>query len=186
MPCRYIVPALMAAAVSPLSAIDVGPGISIQGYVDTWLTVQDSDASDDTVIDFTGEAFAGISWQFEEKMTTDFWAYYANGTANLDTATFTWEVNDTVSIFGGHYVNVLGWEAAKAPYRYRFDRTILIGENFYGAAYNEGVGFFFSPTEESSLKVFVQDHVFGEGIITGDNPDTPEEEKDFVVFELMP
>ena len=67
-----------------------------------------------------------------------------------------------VSLYGGHYVNVLGWEAAKAPYRYRFDRTILIGNNFYGAAYNEGAGLFVTPQEGISLKFFVQDYVFGD------------------------
>ena len=61
MSCRYLAPALgLLAFTSTASAIDVGGGVTLNGYVDTWLTVLDADGADDISIDFTGEAFAGM------------------------------------------------------------------------------------------------------------------------------
>jgi hypothetical protein len=166
MRCRYLVPTLgLLTCVGSAAAVDLGAGVSLDAYVDTWLSITDVDDAEDVDIDFTAEAHTDISWAIGDSVTAEFHAFYNEGGASLETGIVSWAINDQFSVVMGQYINVLGWEAAHAPDRYRFDRSILVNNgslNFYGAATNQGVGIVAAASEMIVVQAYIQDNVFGE------------------------
>ena len=176
-----LVPALGAllAAPSAVEAVEVGD-LTIGGYVDTWLeitsydenapgldrddsgTITAAEQDDDQTIDFAAEIELQIGWSIGSDVHAqiDFEAYGDGGT-DLETATVTWDVSEGASIMMGEFVDWLGWEAADAPGRYRINRTVLVGGNFYGTKTVTGLGIIGSPSETMSYGIYVTDDVYG-------------------------
>lgn len=166
MRCRYLVPTLgLLSCMGSAAAVDIGGGVTLDAYVDTWLAISDVDDAEDVDIDFVADAHTGIAWAIGDAITADFHAYYTEGSVTLETAIVSWAINERFSLVMGQYINVLGWEAAHAPDRYRFDRSILVNDgslNFYGAATNQGVGIVAAASETITVQAYLQDNVFGE------------------------
>lgn len=162
---KTIVPALAAlcaGAPLSLSAIEV-EDLTIGGYVDAYFTYTDVDSADDPDLDFAGDVELQFSYAIgEDVVATAHLDFPGNGGAALETGIVTWAISDQVSLMMGQYINYLGWEAADAPARYLIGRSFLLPGNFYGAATNTGLGAFFEPADNLHLKVFLQDHVYGE------------------------
>ena len=167
-----LVPALGALLAAPtaVEAVEVGD-LTIGGFVDTWLEITSYDENapdlpapdDDQVIDFAAEVELQIGWSVgsdvHAQMDIEF--YGDGGEPDLETATVTWDVSESASLMMGEFVDWLGWEAADAPGRYRINRTVLIGGNFYGAKTVTGLGVMGSPSETFSYGVYVTDMVYG-------------------------
>lgn len=165
--------ALSATATAGLSAADVG-GLTIGGFVDTWLeivsygedaapAVDNNNEPDDLEVDFVAEVELQVGYKIGSNIAAQIdLEYYGDGGYDLETATITWQINDTVSLMMGEFVDWLGWEAADAPGRYRVNRSILVNENYYGTKTVTGAGVGIAASDKVKVGIYITDHIYGE------------------------
>ena len=156
-----LVPTLAAlATVGVAPAIEVGD-LSIGGYVDSYFTVTNEDDGNEeteTGTDFAGDFVFDFTYSIGDVVSATGEIGAFEGGVELMTAAVNWQVTEKVELMMGHYINSLGWEAARAPGRYRFGASVTTA--FYGDSYNQGAGAFISASENLQIDLYIQDYIF--------------------------
>lgn len=161
MRCRYLVPTLgLLTCVGSASAVDVG-GLTIGGFVDSILTFEDQDITDDPTIDFWSGAVLQFGATIGDSVSLQIDTQYDGDTTDVDLrqAYSVWAINEQVSLQFGKSISWIGWQAAYAPGLYRINVTPYVGD-YYG---NDTVGVWgiITPTEMVSITLAVVDDIYG-------------------------
>ena len=171
MQLRTLVPSLALTSVAALGAqakaAELGAGISIGGFVDAILTIQDDDIADDTSIDFTGDAVLQFSSAIGDAVSLNVDLQISGDADQEDDpeavvvrqAYSTWDVNEDFSLQFGRSISWIGYQAAYAPGLWRVGVTPYAGD-YYG---NDTVGVWgtFNPSDNVSVTLAVVDDIIG-------------------------
>lgn len=180
MSLRHVVPTLglVAATALPLSAADIG-GLSINGYVDSVLAIEDGDlVGDDTVIAFSAEAKLEIGYAVSDvvsavmslRMGESFLEEDISLSGiELEEAYINWQIAPEVSLTMGRFHNWLGWEGVDATELYRVN-TSIVDQTFNGNIVT-GLGVGFEATEDLRFGLYIVNDVYDSQAGTGQETD---------------
>ena len=128
MSLRYIVPSLgLLACAASASAVEVGGGLTITGYVDTVLAIEDGDlVGDDTNIQWSAEANIGFGYELADGVSALIELDIDDGgNIDLGEALITWAINEQAYIAMGKTAIGYGLEATDPTGLYRVNTSIV-------------------------------------------------------------
>lgn len=162
MSLRHVIPALaVAAGILPLSAADIGGGITLGGFVDAIGAA--SNTTDDgasTAYNFSAATELRFGAKIDDKVSIQIDAEWNNtnttgnhGDTYLEQAFVKWAFSKEASVVLGKYTSYAGWVAADPDGLYRVGGGPIPGR-FYGTELL-GPALNYSPSAAFGVSVFL-------------------------------
>lgn len=170
----FLISGLLGATAPALAALEVAPGLALDGYVESVFTLAEGgDAlAADPLIGFDSRAQVALAYAVDQAVAARIELMWTADGVELEEAHVTWQLDPGVSLIAGRFENWIGWEGADAPELWRVNGAYVTSGGTVAAGNGDelgivgvettGLGLVLAPGERLGLSLFAVDHIYAD------------------------